>query len=282
MATSTFHNAAGRIVRQSFSNCTRYAVSSTLSSYSIDPTTTGLFGSSLRNMAALYQEVRCVGIELQILPNLVLSNSEPASAAHSTVTVFGHTPLRGSTPASFSDVCQLSNCVAITSSQTVKSTFTLRRKDLLNPMPVKWVHFDGSPSTDTDSQGRIWTVASGTDSNAWVVTLLVKSTWEFKSPQPFDLLLAAQRANLSCSSGPCDEKGFSERKKSASSGLASQNEVATSARGTAGSEPCGTRSPADSVYANLLRALVRDGIVPPGIHRKVSDSSDVVVFDDQA
>jgi len=168
----------------------RYTASSTVGSYSIDPATTGLFGSSLRNFAALYQETRCVSIQIQILPNLVVDNSSPPSAANSTMVVFGHAPLRGNTPASFSEVAQLSSAVAQTSGSTVAARFSLNRADLVGPLITKWVHFDGSPSTDTDSQGRIWTVATGSNSSTWVVNLLVKSTWEFKSPQPFDLFLS--------------------------------------------------------------------------------------------
>lgn len=183
-------------MKQCFSNCIRYVASSTLGSYSIDPNTSGLFGASLRNMAALYQEVRCVGIKLQILPNLTVDVAASPTGALQTCVVFGHAPLRGSTPASFSEVCQLSNSVALSSGQSVKSVLRLTRKDLLGPMPVKWVHFDGSPSTDTDSQGRIWTVATGSESTTYVVNVLVWSAWEFRSPQPFDLFMRKLKLSL--------------------------------------------------------------------------------------
>lgn len=197
MATSSFHNSRGKVVRQSFSNCIRYTASASIGSYSIDPTTTGLFGNSLRNMAALYQECRCVGICLQILPNLAVDFASTPTGALATTVVFGHSPLRGSTPASFSEICQLSNCTALSSGQTVKSVLRLSRRDLVDPLPVKWVHFDGSPSTDTDSQGRIWTSAIGSESSTYVVSILVKSTWEFRSPQPFDLFMKIARAVVS-------------------------------------------------------------------------------------
>ncbi len=135
-----------------------------------------------------------MGVLLQLLPNLTVDVAATPSGALATTVVFGHSPLRGSAPTNFSEVCQLSSCTALSSGQSVKSVLKLNRRDLIGPMPVKWVHFDGSPSTDTDSQGRLWTVATGSESTTYIVSILVKSTWEFRSPQPFDLFMKIARS----------------------------------------------------------------------------------------
>ncbi len=183
----TDHNTQnGKVVKQTFTNVKRFTLSSTVASVNIDPVnSTSLFGSQVANMANLYQEFRCVGIKITLMPN---PTDAGATGNTSTFLIIGHVPVESSSaPASATDVSQLSDVAVLTSGHSYPVTFRLNRKLLLSMRLQRWFHIDTTPNVTTDMQGALYYVASGTNSTTWVSTWLIQSMWEFRAPVPFGL-----------------------------------------------------------------------------------------------
>lgn len=181
----------GKFVKQAFSFFTRFTSSASVATINLDPVnSTTFFGTSVSNMANLYQEFRLVGLRVHMYPNPTAS----AASNQSTALVIGHANQSSATaPTSVADISALSDCAVLTSGMTVPAVFKLGKKGLLANTVMKWFHVDVTPNTVTDMQGRIYYAATGTDSGTWVQNWLVHSVWEFRSPVPFGLFLDRAR-----------------------------------------------------------------------------------------
>ncbi len=181
----TDHNQSrSRVTKQTFSHEIRFSSSASVASINVDPVnSTSFFGSQVSNMANLYNEFRCTSIKVTVYPNIVTNNDTGANA---TSLYMGYTPVPpASSPASATDICQLSDVFIYTSGMSYPSSFVIGKKSLLGLRLLKWYHQDTTPNTVTDMQGRIFYVAAGTNSTSWVQQWLVQSTWEFRAPVPF-------------------------------------------------------------------------------------------------
>lgn len=188
----TDHNSnKSRVVKQAFTNEIRFQSSATAASINVDPVnSTTFFGSQVANMANLYNEFRCVGIRVSIYPNQVDDSGTP-TGANQTSIYLGYCPVPpASSPSTKGDICQLNDVCISTTGMSVPIHFSLGKRQLLGMRLLKWYHQDTTPNTVTDMQGRIFYIASGTNSSTWVQQWLVQSVWEFRAPVPFGLFLS--------------------------------------------------------------------------------------------
>jgi hypothetical protein len=132
-------------------------------------------------MANLFEEFKLVGFEVLINPM-----NEAAVAATSTDWAICWRPMTQTAPASLAECIASTAAASVNSKLTTPVRFVIPRRMLLGDMPTKWLHVDSTPSiAEIATQGRIYYVSQGTDSTVAVVSIEVRSSWEFRALVPF-------------------------------------------------------------------------------------------------
>lgn len=188
MAQTRVSNALRGSVRFASTHVTRFTAVGSATAVNVDPVnSTSLFGSSVANMANLYQEFRCIRIRIRVAP---FAESPSATGNNETLCVLGYTPATSaSAPSTVDDVASLSQVAVQASGCAEFQTLVLNKGDLLGPARQKWYHTDTTPDPDTAVQGRIHYIFSGSNSTTLVTTWMVSSEWEFKGPVAFGQFL---------------------------------------------------------------------------------------------
>jgi hypothetical protein len=146
------------------------------------------FGAEALNLANLYEEFRCVGLDFELLPP-----AELHGATGNDSTSFGicWRPMTQTAPANMQELVDSFASATINSNFTQPGAFKLGPRDLQSSMLGKWLHVDSTPSVaEVATQGRIYYIANGTNSTTMVQEVIVSSTWEFRGLVPFGSFLS--------------------------------------------------------------------------------------------
>jgi hypothetical protein len=176
------------VVKQRFTEYQRFVVGAALTTVDVSPVTTSgaaWFGPEAANMANLFEEFRLVGLEVLLNPM-----NEAAVAATSTDWAICWRPMTQTAPTSLAECLASTAAASVNSKLTEPVRFCVPRRMLLGDMPTKWLHIDSTPSiAEIATQGRLYYVAQGTDSSVAVVSLEIRSEWEFRAIVPFGQFL---------------------------------------------------------------------------------------------
>jgi hypothetical protein len=140
----------------------------------LEPGSTAFFGQEVWNQANLYQEYRCVGLEVVI----------PPLPSTSTVIAYApQAPISGVT--TYSDAFELSDVCWQPAGTTVCEKFKLTRKNLKRMMVMPWLHVNSTSGTNQEAREQgVLAIAFSANTTAYG-PYLVKSQWEFRGPVPF-------------------------------------------------------------------------------------------------
>jgi len=186
----SINNEARSRVRQSFVKHLRFAASSTPAEIVIDSvSSSSFFGGQQTAFGALYQEARCVGLNVLIYPGA----SVPSETGNvNTGLAIGWRPMySGNPPASIDDIMVSTKSAYVTDSLTVPVSFEISAGEFRKNMLTKWLHNDNTPDSDTCTHGKIYYAATGTNSSTCIWTWIVHSVWEYQSPVPLAQNLSA-------------------------------------------------------------------------------------------